>query len=199
MGDPKRFRKKYATPMHPWSRVAIEEERILRQEFGLKNKKEMYKINSFLKKYKDITKRLIADRTAQGEKERVQMMAKLQRLGLLPASAKLDGVLGLTVRDVIGRRLQTLIFQKGLAHSMKQARQFITHRHVMIGSREMTSPNYLVSLEEESAIVFKPTSGLASAEHPERVPTELQARVPTPVAETVSQETADKPAAGVVP
>ena len=41
MGNPKRHRKKYSTPAHPWQRARIEEERELSKEYGFKNKKEM--------------------------------------------------------------------------------------------------------------------------------------------------------------
>jgi len=41
MGDPKQTRKKYATPSHPWNRERIEEERVIKRDYGLKNKKEI--------------------------------------------------------------------------------------------------------------------------------------------------------------
>lgn len=168
MGDPKKFRKKYDTPAHPWSKAAIEAEAILRKDFGLKKKKEIYISSSFLKKYKDISKRLIADKTAQGAKEGQQMIEKLQRLGLLPAGATLDQVLSLELKDILERRIQSLVCRKGLAKSMNQARQFITHRHVAIGNKEITSPSYVTSLQEEALLSFHGRSALNSSEHPER-------------------------------
>src|SRR3989338_5535083 len=168
MGDPKKFKKKYNTPAHPWNKQAIETEGILRKEYGLKKKKEIYIASSFLKKYKDIAKRLIADTSTQGAKEGQQMTAKLQRLGLLQTSAKLDHVLSLELKDVLERRLQSLVCRKGLAKTMNQARQFITHRHVMIGDKEITSPAYLTSLQEEAVLTFHERSALKSSDHPER-------------------------------
>ena len=168
MGDPKKLRKKYETPIHPWNSAVIEEERELRKEFGLGKKKEILIARSFLKKYKNIAKRLISNQTAQGDKEKAQVMDKLQRLGLLTAGALLDDVLNLGVTDLLNRRLQSVVYRKGLARSMKQARQFITHRHIRVGEKEITSPGYIVSLEEESALVFKSNSALADEEHPER-------------------------------
>ncbi len=168
MGDPKKFRKKYDTPAHPWSKAAIESEAILRKDFGLKKKKEIYIASSFLKKYKDISKRLIADKTAQGAKEGQQMIEKLQRLGLLSAGATLDQVLSLKLEDILGRRIQSIVCRKGLAKSMNQARQFITHRHILTGNKEITSPSYITSLQEEALLSFHGRSALSSSEHPER-------------------------------
>lgn len=169
MGDPKKLRKKYATPAHPWRRTAIEEEKILLNDFGLTKKIEILVAQSFLKKYKNIAKVLIATKTAQAEKEKGQVLQKLQNLGLLQAGSELDQILALNVRDVLNRRIQSVLFRKGLARTIKQARQFIVHRHVMIGDQEITSPTYLVSLEEEGKVMFKPRSALAAEDHPERV------------------------------
>lgn len=168
MGDPKRLRKKYIPPAHPWNRQAIESERLLVKQYGLRRKKEIFKQNSFLKKYKDIAKRLIADTSAQGKKEREQMMQKLQRQGFISAGAALDDILSLQISHVLARRLQSVVVQKGLARSMAQARQFITHGHIHVGSQSITSPSYLVRVED--IVTFRPTSTLGKEDHPERVP-----------------------------
>lgn len=180
MGDPKHAKKKYQTPSHPWIRQAIEEERTLVNEYGLQKKKEIHIANSFLKKYKDRAKKLIADQTQQGAKEKQQMFSKLQKYGLLKEAAKLDDVLGLQLRDILNRRLETIVHKKGLSRSVRQARQFIVHGHVFVGKRQVTSPSYLVSLAEEEAMGFLATSTLAQADHPERVPLQSKAR-PAPV------------------
>src|SRR3989344_9668870 len=169
MGDPKQLRKKYNTPRHPWIRANIESERVVTKDYGLVKKKEIHIANSFIKKYRDIAKRLIATRTlAQAQKEKEQILGKLQDLGLLPTGAELEQILGLELKDVLSRRLQSIVYRKGLARSMNQARQFITHRHVMVGDQEISSPSYLVSVIEEGAVTFKQKSALADAEHPER-------------------------------
>ncbi len=169
MGDIKRLKKNYSTSAHPWIRAEIEEATELRKEYGLSTRKEILIANSFLKKYKDIAKRLIADTTTQGQREREQMMGKLHKLGLLPVGSRLDDVLSLRTKNLLDRRIQTIVFRKGLARSPKQARQFITHRHITLGHKEINSPSYLVTVEEEGALMFKNNSSLAPAEHPERV------------------------------
>ena len=169
MGDPKKLKKKYSGPRHPWVKGTIDEERIIKREYGLRNKKELFKSDSFLKKYKDLAKKLIASNTEQSKKEEKQVLDKMQRLGLLSMGSKLDDILGLEVKNALNRRLQSVVFRKGLARSMKQARQFICHRHISIGDKEITAPSYFVSLEEENKLNFKSKSALADEEHPERV------------------------------
>ncbi len=169
MGDPKQLRKKYNTPMHPWNKQTIEEEKILVKEYGLGKKKEIQIAQSFLKKYKDITKRLTASQTAQSEVEKKQILAKMQELGLLQAGAELDQILSLTIKNILERRIQSLVCRKGLAKTMKQARQFIIHRHITVNNQEITFPSYLMSLQEESSLGFKQQSKLSDEDHPERI------------------------------
>ncbi|MFC1754005.1 30S ribosomal protein S4 [Thermoproteota archaeon] len=168
MGDPKKTRKKYETPRHPWNKDRIEEEKILLREYGIRNKKEIHKMRSILRKFKDQAKKLIALKTAQGEKEKQQMFAKLNKLGLLQESTSLDPVLDLALRDVLERRLQTQVYKKNLAKSVNQARQFITHGHINIGSKRVTSPSYILSTQEEIGLNFSPGSKLNDLDHPER-------------------------------
>ncbi len=168
MGDPRKFRGKYSGPGHPWQRARMEVEAVLKREYGLKNKKELWKITSKLKGFADQAKKLIAERGTQAELESKQLLKKIARIGLLPESAKLDDVLGLNIKNLLERRLQTLVLRKGMARTPIQARQFIVHEHVKIGDKKINAPGYIVPMEEESQIAFVQKSTLASAEHPER-------------------------------
>ena len=80
MGDPKKLKKKYSTPAHPWIKTEIDRNNQLKKEYGLKSRREILIANSFLKKYKNIAKKLISAQTAQSEKEKNQMMEKLNKL-----------------------------------------------------------------------------------------------------------------------
>ncbi|MBW2981652.1 30S ribosomal protein S4 [Candidatus Woesearchaeota archaeon] len=168
MGDPKRIKKKYSTPIHPWQAERIEEERELTKQYGFKNKKEIWKENSILRNFLRQAKRLTAIKTEQSEKEKIQLLDRLKRLGLLTETAMIDDVLDISLKDLLERRLQTLVFRRGLARSMKQARQFIIHRHIIIGNKKITVPSYLVSKAEESIISFSGKSSLVNPDHPER-------------------------------
>ncbi|MCD6464205.1 30S ribosomal protein S4 [Candidatus Woesearchaeota archaeon] len=158
MGDPRRLRKKYETPGHPWqaSRMKLESE--LMKAYGLKNKRELWKTSTFLKKAQDRIKKLTALRTEQAFKEQKQIIQKLARLGLVQENASSDDVLGIDLKSVFERRLQTIVYRKGLARSVKQARQFIVHKHIEVDGRIVTSPSYLVSIDEEASVRIKPGS-----------------------------------------
>ena len=104
MGDPKKLKKKYSTPVHPWNKKNIDEGKELRKEYGLRNRKEILIAQSFLKKYKNIAKKLIASKTEQADKEKVQVLQKLTNLGLLQAGSELDNILGLETKNILDRR-----------------------------------------------------------------------------------------------
>ncbi len=157
----KRFRKKYKRPRKPWDKALLEEERKIMIEFGLRRKKELWRAKEELRKYRRMARELNARRDKEKEKILIQ---KLYRIGLLPStSATLDDVLSLTVRDLLGRRLQTIVYKKGLANTIKQARQFIVHGHVRINGRRIVYPSYLVRREEEDKITcdIKPNASKA--------------------------------------
>ena len=168
MGSPKKQKKKFSTPSHPWQKDRILAEKDLLNSYGLRRKFEIWKMNTVLKNFTSQAKNLIAAQTPQSEKERKQLLAKTSSLGLIETSAKIDDVLSLALKDIMERRLQTLVYRKNLAHSLKQARQFIIHEHIAIGDKTITAPSYLVPLSEENNIKFSQGSALLDINHPER-------------------------------
>ncbi len=169
MGDPKKQRKTYQTPSTPWSKSRIEEEAVLRKNYGFKTKTEIWKVSSKLRRYARKAKELIAAEGKQAELETQHLLGKLASLGLVESNSQLDKVLDIGTEALFDRRLQTQVFKKGMARTIKQARQLITHRHVLVGDKVIASPSHLVTKKEEALIRFMPTSPFAQPDHPERV------------------------------
>jgi small subunit ribosomal protein S4 len=184
MGNPRKIKSKYSKPRLPWQRERIEEERTLLREYGLKNKTEIYRTRSKLKTFADLAKKLIATRGTQAEREKEQLMARLTRMGLVKTGAQLDDVLGLQLKNFLDRRLQTMITRKGLARSINQARQFITHEHIMVGSRVISAPSYHVLPSEEGNLAFVSTSPYTNTAHPERALPPKKPEAPRPKKDT---------------
>lgn len=152
MGDPKRQRKKFSKPGHPWQKERIEAEKEILRQYGLRRKYEIWKMDSILKKFLQRAKTIVGQRTLQSEIEKKQLLERLYSLGLLKKDSKVEDVLNLKLKDILERRLQTLIVRKQLASTMLQARQIIVHQHVAVGNRKITTPSYLVSIGEEHYI-----------------------------------------------
>ena len=157
--------KFYETPNHPYQGERIAEEGDLIGRYGLKNKEELWRAQSQLRKYRREARRLLG---RVGEESSDEFIQRLRRIGVLSADEGLDDVLSLDVTDVLERRLQTVAYRKGLANTVSQARQFVSHGHVVIDGRRVTTPSYTVEVDEEDAIAFDETSPLADELHPER-------------------------------
>ena len=143
--------KKYEKPLRPWDRTRLEAEKKIKQNYGLRRKKEIWRAESILRNYRRQARNLAAKKDK--EKEKV-LIDKLVKIGLLNPTADLDDVLALTVEKLLERRLQTLTFKKGIARTAKQARQLIVHGHVAIDGRRVRWPGTIVPISEESKIKF---------------------------------------------
>ncbi|MEM3823356.1 MAG: 30S ribosomal protein S4 [Candidatus Bathyarchaeia archaeon] len=168
MGDPKKQRKKYETPRFPWRTDVLQEELKLLGQYGLRNKHELWRHETMLSKFRGIARSLIGKAPEERGKMEKELLTRLKRLGILPETAVLDDVLDLTVEDILERRLQTIVFRKGLAKTIHQARQLITHGHISIGKQRVTVPGYMVTREEENQIAYTPKSPIANPNHPIR-------------------------------
>jgi len=171
MGDPKFSRKKYDTPSHPWQAVRIKEENEILKKYGLKNKKEAWKAQSYLRNLRRQARELQArlrTKDPQAELEHKNLMKRTVTLGVLSDKSTLDDVLTLTIESVLGRRLQTLVYQKGLAATLGQSRQLIVHGHIAVDERKVRIPGYLVKQGEVEKITYKDSSPFSNELHPMR-------------------------------
>lgn len=169
MGDPKFPRKKYETPSHPWEAERIEREQDLMHKYGLKNKKEVWKAETFLRNIRGHARELfVGVEEAQTKKEKEELLKRMVSLGILPADSSLDDILALTIEDILSRRLQTQVYYHGLAYTQKQARQLITHGHIIVNGRRVRVPSYMVRTAEEDTIQYAESSPLADDVHPMR-------------------------------
>lgn len=158
MGDPKRSRKKWKGPRHPWRKEVLEEELHLMGQYGLRNKRELWIAKTMIAKFRQQARLMLALPPEELRVRERQLINKLARLGLLPEDATLDDVLGLRVEDLLERRLQTIVFRRELARSIHEARQLIVHGHIAINGRRVTSPGYIVRRDEENLIDYAPGS-----------------------------------------
>ena len=168
MGDIKKIKKKYSKPSHPWRVERIAEEKTITKEYGIPKHTELWKAIAKLGSFKNQAKNLSARSDTQAKLERDNLVKKLESLNLIKETT-LEAILGISLKDVLNRRLQTIVFKKGYAKSMKQARQMIIHRHVLVGSRINSSPSYIVKLSEESTIEISPKSPFYDTNHAERI------------------------------
>jgi small subunit ribosomal protein S4 len=85
-----------------------------------------------------------------------EVKQKLHRLDIVPYNESIE-VSKITRQSFLERRLQTLISKK-YNISMAKSRQLITHGHVYVNDRKVTSPSFLVRLQNQPKIKASITS-----------------------------------------
>ncbi len=151
MGDPKKQRRKYKRPQHLWKTERITEENELSKKYGLKNKKEIWRAKSVVRRFRQQARILLGSSGEEVEKEKKELVTRLNKLGILNTNS-VEGILPLTVNDLFERRLQTILYRKGLANTIKQARQLVVHGNVLVGENIIDVPGYTVVRDEEGSI-----------------------------------------------
>lgn len=170
MGYPGKKRKSYDTPKHPWQAARMAEEVELIKTYGLRNKRELWKAHSILRRFRADARRLLAeaDSTTHMKLEGKQILNRLTNYGMLKPDSSIDDILGLNTSALLERRLQTQVHRLGLARTPKQARQFITHGHIAIDGQKVTIPGMMVTKEQEINIDYYGKSPLVDESHKER-------------------------------
>ena len=163
--------KRYETPNHPYQGERIAEESSLLGRYGLTTKEELWRAQSELRSIRREARRLIGE--SQGDVEAAEVagsefLAKLRRYGILGEADSITDVLSLDETDILERRLQTVVYRKGLASTPQQARQFITHGHVTVDGARAKAPSRKIEPGEESLVDYDENSPIADELHPAR-------------------------------
>jgi small subunit ribosomal protein S4 len=158
MGDPKYPRRVWKKPKRPLNYELKMEELETLGTFGLRTKRELWKAHTELSRVRKQARSLLSLRQEiRAEKEPI-LMKSLARIGLVSGEATLDDVLNLNAKDLLSRRLQTIVSKTLGFKTPYQARQAVIHGHIMIGDRKVDIPSYIVTVEEENSVHFSPES-----------------------------------------
>jgi small subunit ribosomal protein S4 len=143
-----RRRKNFNRPRKIYDSLRIEQENQIKKQYGLKNKKEIWKAKYQIDNIREKAKKVL---TKEYEEQK-HLIEKLKEKGFVVE--KIADILALNEEDWLKRRLQTIVFKKYKIQP-KQARQLITHRHVLVNGGIVTIPGYIVKKEEEKLIEMK--------------------------------------------
>ena len=181
MGDPRKQRRKYERPTHPWKAERITEEKEICRKYGLKNRKELWRVKSKIRRFRQQARNLLASSGEEVMKEKKELFDKLTRLGILE-NPTIEDILAIKAEDLLERRLQSQVYSQGIANTMKEARQLITHNHVIVGKRIVTIPSYTISKAEEDNITLKGGMRVIKLKKEEEPKKEAKAEEPKPEA-----------------
>jgi len=162
----KTLKKQYETPNRAWNQERIDQEDYLKQNYGLKNKREIYKAYSELRNFRRQARKLVAEEDAE---QRQEVIEKANGLGLVKSDADITDLLTLGVEDILNRRLQTAVDRRGHADSPLHARQLVVHGRVKVNGERVNVPGYMLTQEEEKTIEVEEPSEPSENEEPEEV------------------------------
>lgn len=174
----RRIRKSFKRPLRPWDAARIAEQKIVMNQYGLRRNNELLKSIAILRDYRQRARKLIGTRH---DVEIKTLTSKLVKVGLIKHGQGIDDVLALEIKNVLERRLQTIVFRKGLAKTAFDARQKIVHGHVTVAGRKTNIPSYMVTADDEDKI------SLSGVEAPKHVAKHAKADEPGAQAETVPE------------
>jgi small subunit ribosomal protein S4 len=168
-----RQKRKLSGPKHPWKADRIKEEHDLAKQYGVRRMRELWKARAILRNWQRLAKEIA---TFTGEKKEAAqkiLLQKVQKYEIITADADVDDVLSLKLKDVLDRRLETIVHKKGMTLTPKQARQFIVHGKVLVNGKKLNSPSYLVQAGDDISYKagfvpkLKPVEAPAKIEAPE--------------------------------
>ncbi|KAG0139500.1 hypothetical protein CROQUDRAFT_666407 [Cronartium quercuum f. sp. fusiforme G11] len=163
---PRNTSKTYKVPRRPYEAPRLDAELKLAGEFGLRNKREIWRIALTLSKIRRAARELLKldDKDPKRLFEGNALIRRLVRIGVLDeARMRLDYVLALKIEDFMERRLQTQVFKSGLAKSIHHARVLIRQRHIRVGTQIVNVPSFVVRLDSQKHIDFALTSPYGGA------------------------------------
>ncbi|MEM5804367.1 MAG: 30S ribosomal protein S4 [Candidatus Aenigmatarchaeota archaeon] len=147
----RRLVPKHSTPRRPWDSERIGLEKEVKAKYGLRRKKEIWRAEAVIRWFRGRARELEALKDKEGEKQLIESLAKM---GLVGQGATIEDVLGMTTDNLFERRLQTIVFKKGIAKTIKQARQYIVHGHIAVGGRRVRWPSMIVPVGDEPEVKF---------------------------------------------
>ncbi|WWC92914.1 40S ribosomal protein S9 [Kwoniella dendrophila CBS 6074] len=154
---PRKQSKTYKVPKRPYEAARLDAELKLAGEYGLRNKREIWRIQLTLSKIRRAARELLKldDKDPKRLFEGNALIRRLVRIGVLDDTRmRLDYVLALKTEDFLERRLQTQVFKLGLAKSVHHARVLIRQRHIRVGKQIVNVPSFVVRLDSQKHIDY---------------------------------------------
>ena len=184
----KKLKKTYDTPNTGWNEERMEREEGLMEDYGLKNKKELYKAQSKLRSFRRQARKLVAEEDEESQREIIE---RANDLGLIRGNAGLEALLTMNITDILDRRIQSAVERKGYADTINHARQLVTHGHIYVDGERVTAPGYLLTQEEEKELEERLPEVEETEEEVEEVEEESEAEEESAENEDTEQEEED--------
>eukprot|EP00500_Bicosoecida_sp_ms1_P000126 CAMPEP_0203810608 /NCGR_PEP_ID=MMETSP0115-20131106/3039_1 /ASSEMBLY_ACC=CAM_ASM_000227 /TAXON_ID=33651 /ORGANISM="Bicosoecid sp, Strain ms1" /LENGTH=157 /DNA_ID=CAMNT_0050719405 /DNA_START=68 /DNA_END=538 /DNA_ORIENTATION=+ len=153
LGQHRNYGKTFKTPRRPFEKERLDQELKLCGEYGLRCKREIWRVQLALAKIRKAARVLLTldESDPKRQFEGDALLRRMVRYKLLgEEEKKLDFVLQLSTQKLLERRLQTQVWKQGLAKSVHHARVLIKQRHVRVGRQLVNVPSFMVRTDSEA-------------------------------------------------
>ena len=92
------------------------------------------------------------------EKQKLRIlynMSEKQFANLFQEATRREGATGTVFLQLLERRLDNVVYRLGIAHTRRQARQFVAHGLIQVNGRRIDVPSYRVQVGDQIAVVEK--------------------------------------------
>jgi small subunit ribosomal protein S9e len=157
------YSKTSSNPKRPYEKERLDSELLLIGEFGLKNKREVWRVQYILTRIRRAARDLLTleEKDPRRIFEGKALINRMMRIGVLTKEQnQLDYVLGLTTKQFLERRLQTIVRNDRNAQSIHQARTLIFQKKIALSKglrRQIINiPSFIVRVENQGNITKIP-------------------------------------------
>ena len=154
------------TPARPFEKERLDEELKVCGEYGLRAKKELWRINRKLSHVRKAARVLLTleEKDPRRLFEGTALLRRLTNMGLLDETKqKLDYILELKADDFLERRLQTIVWKLDMAKSIHHARVLIRQRHIRCAAEPAPRATPRAGRAAAAAQQWAPSGGTATA------------------------------------
>jgi small subunit ribosomal protein S4 len=89
------------------------------------------------------------------EKQKLRLyynVSEKQFKNLFDEAARREGATGSVFLQLLESRLDNVVYRFGIAHTRRQARQFVSHGHILVNGKKVDVPSYRVEPGDEIAV-----------------------------------------------
>lgn len=79
-------------------------------------------------------------------------MSEKQFSNLFDEASRREGATGTVFLQLLERRLDNVVYRMGIAHTRRQARQFVAHGHIAVNGKKIDVPSYRVVPGDEISV-----------------------------------------------
>ncbi len=82
-------------------------------------------------------------------------MSEKQFSNLFKEASRKEGATGAVFLQLLESRLDNVVYRLGIAHTRRQARQFVGHGHIEVNGKRVDIPSYRIKAGDEIAVTSK--------------------------------------------